>query len=236
MGKRSREDKRTIYVGSDNKILKDLEERKRQILKANSEMTAKWISSWQSDYMKLDSTIRKRMRDISDIAAATGVSVDSVAQLVQYKTDDELDAAARESRTLYQDRVESMDFRSVLTDEQIKSLLPVMNDYVFVEAQTLDSVRLWLRCEVTEPVKVKNNGLLAFLMYLLSHDNYICSNWQKVAQERKVFVGSQGGLLTQKGLSKAMSLMAKRKNYPMSYNGGYLLNNEIYNAVEGLKG
>ena len=123
------------------------------------------------------------------------------------------------------DYIKLYDFNSKLNDGLIEELLPVMNKLVFVESQTVTSVCEWLACEHKEPVKVKKNYLLSYLMFLLADKGLICSNWQKVAEEMEVFVNKE--ILTQKNLSKCLSEARKKR--------GKIINNEIFEAVEGLK-
>lgn len=124
------------------------------------------------------------------------------------------------------------DFESILTREQIEELLPVMNNYIFVEKQSVESVNRWLKCENEEPVKVKNNGLLAYLLHLLQKENYICFDCQGVAEEGKVFIGLRGGLLTKSNLSKSMTHLVHKLGYPIK--GDNVLNKDIYDAIKGL--
>lgn len=124
------------------------------------------------------------------------------------------------------------DFESKLTREQILQLLPVMNNYIFVEKQSVESVNMWLRCENEEPVKVKDNGLLAYLLHLLQKGNYICFDCQGIAEEGKVFVGLRGKILTKSNLSKSMTYLVHKMGYPIK--GDNVLNEDVYNAVMGL--
>lgn len=124
------------------------------------------------------------------------------------------------------------DFESKLTREQIEELLPVMNNYIFVEKQSVESVNRWLKCENEEPIKVKNNGLLAYLLYLLQKENYICFDCQGVAEKGKVFIGLRGRLLTKSNLSKSMTHLVHKMGYPIK--GDNILNKDIFDAIKGL--
>jgi hypothetical protein len=126
------------------------------------------------------------------------------------------------------------DFQSKLTDGQIRELLPLINKYVFVEKQTTNSVNEWLRCKNKEPLQVKSNGLLAFLLNVLQAYDFICRNCQKVAADNKTFVSMRGKVLNQKDLSKAQSKLAQKVGYKKEERDIYAINSHIYNKVREL--
>ena len=105
------------------------------------------------------------------------------------------------------------DFKSSLNDDEIRELLPLVNKYVFVEKQTLESVKEWLGCRNKEPLQVKSNGMIAYLLNVLQHFDFICRNCQKVATENHTFQSTNGKILNQKDLSKALSVLAKKNGF-----------------------
>ena len=233
MGKRSKDKKQTIYVGSDNKVLKDLMTRKQQILKTNEEQSSRWIKLFQSDYEKYkNNPLFKRGQYIKEIASAIGLDSLSVSwSLSPFLTDDELERAAKESRLLYQERIDPMDFNSTLTDEQIKSLLPMMNKYVFKEAQTLESVKRWLKRETEFPVPVKNNGNLALMLRTMSDCGLICSNWAQVAENSRVFVSKTKKIISASNLTTSLNRLLLSKNQDINKQQSL-----IENSIRGVKG
>lgn len=126
-----------------------------------------------------------------------------------------------------------LSFESTLTDEEIGQLLPIINHCLCEDEQTIQSVKMWLKCENPEPIRVKDNGLFAYFLFVLQKEGYICQNCQKVAEVEKVFVGIRGAYLTQKNLSKSMSKLAKKKGFSIKVDN--ILDNRIFNAIIGLK-
>ena len=124
-------------------------------------------------------------------------------------------------------------FEATLTDAQIEELLPVVNEYVFSDLQTAESMREWLECRNQEPVKVKDIAELCYFLNLLRDHGYICGNAHTVAEDNKTFVGGRGRHITKSSLTASLT-----KRY-----GGYyqraqnpILNKEIYDTVEALGG
>jgi hypothetical protein len=164
----------------------------------------------------LDSFKDSRLAICTDTSARIG-RYDAMLLYNSSLTDDEIkDLKEPAYKKIY-------DFQSKLNEGHIRELLLVMNDLVFVETQTVASVRQWLACEHKEPVRVRKNYLLAFLMDSLAEKGFICRNWQKVAEEMKVFTNKK--ILTQKNLSKCLHNAVTK----------YGTNNIIYNTVKGLK-
>lgn len=156
------------------------------------------------------------------------ICVDAAAKIGRYSHTVLYESSLTDEEIRYlkePDHIKIYDFKSKLNDGHIKELLPVMNKLIFVESQTVESVCEWLACEHKEPVRVKKNYLLSYLMYLLAERGLICGNWQKVAEEMRVFANNE--LLTKTNLSKCLSEARKRR--------GSIINKEIFNAVEGLK-
>ncbi len=110
-----------------------------------------------------------------------------------------------EENTLYQQTFDyHTDFEPTLTDEQIKILLPVINKYVCVDPQTIESVREWLVCDNLEPVRVKSNAQLCCLLNELSKGGYICGNAQTVAEQNETFAGMRGKVITQSNMTASL--------------------------------
>ena len=174
--------------------------------------------------------VENRTSTMAQISALTGADLDDVLIVCQGIPDDELKAVSNGFR-----EEESITFNSQLSDIQIMRLLPVFNALVSLKTQSLTCIKEMLECRNTEPVKVKSNALLAYMMYMLSSEDYICQNWQHVATIQNVFCSKNGKILNQKDFSKALSVWAKRFSYPVDDVGIYKLNTDIYNIVVGLK-
>ncbi len=137
-----------------------------------------------------------------------------------------------EENTLYQQTFDyHTDFEPTLTDEQISSLLPMMNELVFVVPQTVESVREWLLCENIEPVKVKDNAQLCCLLNELSQGGYICGNAQTIAELNKTFIGRRGNVITQSNMTASLT-----KYWRVRGEGGEskTISDEMSQAVEAL--
>lgn len=126
------------------------------------------------------------------------------------------------------------DFKSSLTDDEIRALLPLVNKYVFDEKQTLESVKEWLRCRNKEPLRVQSNGMIAYLLNVLQHFDYISRNCQKVAAENHSFQSTNGKILNQKDLSKALSVLAKKNGFKKEEREIYSLCKPIFEKVREL--
>ena len=119
------------------------------------------------------------------------------------------------------------DFESKLIDAQIIELLPVANNKIFVEEQTVESIKLFLACKHNQPLMVKKNWAIAYFLHLLSYHGFICQNYQKVASEMKVFKSIKGKTLVRQDFSKALA--TKRKN------ASAILDTDIFNIITDLK-
>lgn len=126
------------------------------------------------------------------------------------------------------------DFKSSLTDDEIRALLPLVNKYIFVEKQSLASVKDWLCCRNKEPLQVKSNGMIAYLLNVLQHFDFICRNCQKVATENHTFQSTNGKILNQKDLSKALSVLAKKNGFKKEEREIYSLCKPIFEKVREL--
>ena len=224
MGKRSKEYVEREYIAPNDAFRKAIQARRQKRLDAyrngNYEPSEMQKKSWYSNIGNRFS-FERELPDLMDIALSEGVDVNDVIA---------------ESGKLYKEE-RKLSFGSVLTDSQIQALLPVMNDLIFAEAQSLQSVKEWLNCRHKEPQRVKKNGLLGYLLRLLSWEDLIRSNWQTVAEKCKVFVGLQGSILTKKSFSSSIGKMQKRMKKINGDRGiETILNQRIYDAVRGLKG
>ncbi len=242
MGRRVKKEIQTVKVGTDNPHLKRLQQ--MAIDRAKSAINDDLVKLSESDVERMRQSVEDRKkfdelfprgRYISGIAIGACVSIDDVIRMSWGMSDEELAQAARDANNIYQETEIDLNFDSQLSREQIEILLPVMNDFVFAEALGVDDVFMLLECKRENPVRVRSNAIAAYLMYLLSVGEWICQNWQLVADRKEVFVSSKGKVLRQKDFSKAMSLKAKSMNYPVDDKGIYILNQTIFDAVASLK-
>lgn len=125
------------------------------------------------------------------------------------------------------------NFESKLTDEQIKVLLPVINEYVFFDKQTVESMRMWLECKNEFPVRVKDIAELCNLLNLLRDNGYICGNAQTVAEDNKTFEGGRGAIITQKSFTASFTKACRVKD--IETNKSEAFNEEIYDAIKTIK-
>lgn len=255
MGKRVKKEIQTVRVDTDNPILKRLEslsQHRRNVANGSEELSAEEkrdLVAQQEMMMKLakdfesikNNPLFKRGKWMDDIASATNVSAIDVSKMIgdywgfPLLSDEELEQAARDANNIYQEIETELNFDSKLSRGQIEILLPVMNEFVFAEALSVDDVQMLLDCSSVNPVSVKNVAITAYLMYILQVENWICQNWQSVADEKKVFMSNKGTIIKKSHFSKAMNTKAKSMNYPVDDKGTYILNQEIYDAVMRLK-
>lgn len=194
-------------AAAEEELLKDFEKLKEEYLSAIERLKC--------------SGVFNRMKLIADVSAGTGYN----QRALECLTNDEL------RRLLTPQEKVKYSFRSKLGKREIEILLPVANEIVFSEQQTAESMLEWLACEHKEPIRVKKNYFVAYMMYLLAKDGWICTNWQKVAEEMKVFGNKT--TLTQKNISKCLTEATRR--YGGHFVGDTILNQGIYDAVKRLK-
>lgn len=216
MGKRSKAEKIEVRTMPKNPVLK-------RLMSSNGDNTlsTSLLCTWDGY------SPNERLDNITTIVAATGADINRVITECQGLRDDELREVANEAEQVYSEIEIPVSFGSVLDEYQIARLLPIFSRVVDLERCDIESVSAIFNCAVTKPVRAKNNGLLAYLFSLLASENLICQNWQFVASERKVFCSSNGKVLTQKDLSKALSMYI-RKHHP--------IDKEIIESVRGLEG
>lgn len=128
-----------------------------------------------------------------------------------------------------------------LTDKQLESLLPLLNDNFFVEALSVDELKDVFDCKRT--AKVKNIGAFAYVLKCLSKQGFIVENWQTQAEVGMMFA-SEDGILKAKNLSKYLSrfndeVIAYQNTYskddiPTTYKAKLRLKDEIDNLIEEL--
>ena len=217
MGKRSKKESSILI---NHPVLKSLVDGKR--IKPLLERTK---DSWNGFIPD------SQVNHLAQISALTGADIEDVIRMCNGFSVEELRSVSDGFS-----EVETLTFDSHLSDEQITLLLPVFSVMVSMEEQSLDSVKALLECRNTKPLKVKNNALCSYMMYMLSSEGYICQNWQYVATKQESFASQNGKILNEKDYSSSMSKMAKRLKYPVDDSGRYRLNEDIYNIVKGLKG
>lgn len=212
MGRRVKKDIQTVKVGTDNPHLKRLQQ--MAIDRAKSASNGDFVKMSESEVRlmhqmvelreKLDK-LNPRGRYIRDIASGACVAIDDVERMAWGMTDEELEQAARDANNIYREIETELNFDSKLSREQIEILLPVMNDFVFAEAQSVNDVLRLLDCSLVNPVRVKNNRTLAFFLSQLSGMNLVCSNWAQVAELSKSFISSKGTEIKASNLTTSLA-------------------------------
>ncbi len=176
--------------------------------------------------VKFQSPFDGRTKIIIDASARFGYDIGALYH--SGMTNEELESLCVPKKVI------TYTFESKLETHHLEALLPVVNDLVFVEPQTVDSLRDLFECK-KKHVRVKSNGILAYMMYLLSAYEWICQNWQMVAKSQETFASKKGVTLSHSNLSRSLHMMAKRMNYPADKQGIRQLNTELYETVKGLK-
>lgn len=238
MGRRIKKEIQTVRVDTENQLLKRLQQQalNRAESYANggfaelSESEAKRMRQSVEDRKKLDG-LYPRGRHIRDISSGACVDLTDVGRMSWGMSDEELEQAARDANNIYQEIETELNFDSKLSREQIEILLPVMNEFIFDEALSVDDVLRLLECKQEKPVSVKSNALISYLFGELSRNKWICQNWQKVAELNKCFLGRRGNVLTQKTLSNAPTKYCRARGM-LTDN---ILNQDIFDAVSRLK-
>ena len=212
MGKRVKKEIQTVKVGTSNPLIKRLQLQALNRAKASTDGNYVGLSESEVEQMrqtvefikKLD-RLNPRGRYIRDIASGACVAIDDVERMAWGMTDEELRQAARDAHNIYQEVETDLNFDSKLSREQIELLLPVMNEFVFVEALSSGDMLRLLDCSLVNPVRVKNNRTLAYFLSQLSGENLICSNWAQVAELSKSFVSSRGTEIKASNLTTSLA-------------------------------
>lgn len=92
---------------------------------------------------------------------------------------------------------------SSLTTQQLCNLLPILNDNCFVEAQTANELQEVFEGKRT--AKVRNIGILAYILKKLAQRGLICSDWQLQAEANKMFVSAKETPIKAKRLADYLS-------------------------------
>lgn len=88
---------------------------------------------------------------------------------------------------------------SSLTAQQLANLLPILNDNCFVEALSVYDLQEVFEGKRT--AKVRNIGILAYILRRLAERDLICGDWQHQAEANKMFVSVNGIVITAKKFS-----------------------------------
>ncbi len=238
MGRRVKKEIQTVRVDTNNPLLKRLQQQALNRAKAStdgnyvglSESEVEQMRQRVEDIKKLDDLYPRR-KHIRDIASGACVSFDDVVRMSWGMSDEELEQAARDANNIYQEIESRLNFSSKLSREQIEILLPVMNGFVFAEAQSEDDVLRLLDCSIKNPVRVKNNRTLAFFLSQLSGENLICSNWAQVAELSKSFVSSKGNNIKASNLTTSLARYLLQEDERTK-----LIKDRITSVVERCKG
>ena len=159
---------------------------------------------------------------------ALDVEMPFVNEFREMSFDDLMQKTQMGSSLKVEDVYELPTYESKLSKEHIAIVLSVANKYVFLNEQTADDMLEWLACENKKAIQVKSNGLLAYMMFLLYSDDWICQNWQMVADEQKTFVSKNGLPITKKNLSRSLSVLRSKSTMTQQQT-------ELSNAIMGLK-
>lgn len=92
---------------------------------------------------------------------------------------------------------------SSLTAQQLANLLPILNDNCFVEAQTAKGLQEVFEGKRT--AKVKNIGVLAYILRRLAERDLICADWQLQVERQKMFVSARNTPIKAKKLASYLS-------------------------------
>lgn len=99
---------------------------------------------------------------------------------------------------------------SSLTAQQSANLLPILNDNCFVEAQTTKGLQEVFEGKRT--AKVRNIGILAYILRRLAERDLICADWQHQAEANKMFVSVNGIVITAKKFSNYRGVFEAKVN------------------------
>ena len=92
---------------------------------------------------------------------------------------------------------------SSLTAQQLTNLLPILNDNCFVEAQTANELQEVFEGKRT--AKVRNIGILAYILRRLAERDLICADWQLQTERQKMFVSAKNTHIKAKKLASYLS-------------------------------
>lgn len=98
-------------------------------------------------------------------------------------------------------------FEAQFTSSQMEILTSCVNEVkLFTISITVDVFKNILTCNLSEPLKTRNNRLLVYFFSALDDRSLIARNWQSVIDKNRLFLSSgKGKLLKQSDLSTANS-------------------------------
>ena len=131
---------------------------------------------------------------------------------------------------------------SNLTAQQLANLLPILNDNCFVEAMTVNELKEVFEGKRT--AKVKNIGVLAYILKKLAIRGLICDDWQHQAESLKMFVSVRNTPIKGNKMASYLSTIEEqikayngeiyKDNIPPPYKAKKELKQEIDNIVDSL--
>lgn len=130
---------------------------------------------------------------------------------------------------------------SSLTANQLANLLPILNDYCFVEALSVNELQEVFEGKRT--AKVRNIGIWAYILKRLAERGLICGDWQLQAERQKMFVSAKNTHIKAKKLASYLSRFMEQcnsytKNYigeiPPTYKAKMRLKSEIDDLTTSL--
>ena len=111
----------------------------------------------------------------------------------------------KSSDSIFERAILKKTFESKLNNQQIEILTYCINDAkIFTEPISFEKASQIFKCELSKPLRVKNNRLLAYFFVSLDDRSFITHNWQSVCEANKLFLSSlKGNILKQTDLSTA---------------------------------
>lgn len=127
---------------------------------------------------------------------------------LKYNAEDLYDKVLEIQRKDFENRPECNYYYTMectLADNQIINLLTIINTYVVLEPISKETLKNILCDTIEHPIKIKDIGVLGYLLMRLKELGYIVSDWQKIAEENKFFVSRKGVVISGKRISNMTS-------------------------------
>ena len=103
--------------------------------------------------------------------------------------------------------------KGIVPDDYIRSLLPILNKYLFYRKQSFETIKELLcgNCQIEEPIRVRSTMLLAYVFKRLREKRMIEPTWFTTIEQFKLFLSVKNEFITSSMLRDAVKATNYRK-------------------------
>lgn len=123
---------------------------------------------------------------------------------------------------------------SKMTDEQLKQILPFLNERCFKNPLTLEQLKEVFQYKRTH-VQIKSVPVLAYFFDALKEKGLLADGWQTTIQEKEMFVSKSGKPLNQRYIGRKITELLGTKDKDRKRTGGRLKEYEVIKKDDALR-